>query len=385
MRVTSRVRGGPATTEDRPVPAAGGGAGDAGTVRSASAGGPVWTGSGLRHSAPIGGRDYHLKRAGGVWSVFEGTPEQGRKVGTAKTIGEAKAAAHAHAAGVPGRAAVQAARPAAVPDSAGLTRLDDDTAMALYAQTLQHPNPDTAAVARLEADLERRDRRDADARAQAAPTAAAAGSLHTLSDGGLDELAGRAARAGDNKLLSNIFTERDRRFAVAEKSRRQAAATAAPPADAWLYGPDADRDWPTQWATETAPVDAGVDEALAGGAQLIDAYTVNVDAARAGQRGRTRDILRRRYDEMTALAVLQAETVTRGHLLNARGRAERVDPLTLFSGPQSVADLYASEELQRHWGATGRVTYADFVHQALAGGGAGRRRRLERSAGRQFA
>lgn len=102
VHVTSRTRSGATAAEHRPLPAPRPrGTADAGTVRTSSAGGPVWTGSGLRHSATIGGREYHLKRAGGVWSVFDGHPDEKRKVAAAGTIAEAKAAAEAHAAGPP--------------------------------------------------------------------------------------------------------------------------------------------------------------------------------------------------------------------------------------------------------------------------------------------
>lgn len=374
VRVTSRTRNGPATTEHRtPQPATPAGDGGVTAVRSSSAGGPAWSGVGLRRTATVGGRELHLKRAGGVWSVFDGDPVHGRRVATAATITDAKTAAVAYATG-------QGVPRLHIPDAAGLARLDDTAAMTLYARAVLDDTGDPAGLARLDADLQRRDQLERQARARPAVT-----NLPALSDDDLDRVARHAAHTADESALSAVYAEMDRRYAAAEKARRRADAHAAPAEDAWLYGLDNERDWATQWAAETTAGDGPVDDALAAGAGLYDAYTVDLDAARAGQRGRTRDILRRRYDEMTALALLQAESATNGHLLNARGRAQHVDPLTLFSGPRAVADAYASEELQRHWGATGRVTFADFTEQAVAGAAANRRRRLEQSAGRQYA
>lgn len=55
-------------------------------------------------------------------------------------------------------------------------------------------------------------------------------------------------------------------------------------------------------------------------------------------------------------AYLQAEQDTRGHLLNKAGRAQDIDPRSLFTGSESRARRYASEELLNHWETHHRPT-----------------------------
>lgn len=46
------------------------------------------------------------------------------------------------------------------------------------------------------------------------------------------------------------------------------------------------------------------------------------------------------------------------------GRRGRVDPRTLFTGPQSRVDKYASEELKNYFDQHGRVTATEFRRAA---------------------
>lgn len=60
----------------------------------------------------------------------------------------------------------------------------------------------------------------------------------------------------------------------------------------------------------------------------------------------------------------------RGELLSPRGRAEHVDPYSLFMGPASRAQAYASEELTEWWSRGGmnrRWTLEAFEEQWMAG------------------
>jgi hypothetical protein len=56
----------------------------------------------------------------------------------------------------------------------------------------------------------------------------------------------------------------------------------------------------------------------------------------------------------------QAESATRGNMLNKAGRAAGVDERSLFTGPESRARRYASEELLNHWQSHPRPTAAYF-------------------------
>lgn len=59
------------------------------------------------------------------------------------------------------------------------------------------------------------------------------------------------------------------------------------------------------------------------------------------------------YDEYTYERYMAAEDATRGHLLNARGRALKVDPWSLLSGNAKRVNAYGSEELLGFLASTG--------------------------------
>ena len=60
---------------------------------------------------------------------------------------------------------------------------------------------------------------------------------------------------------------------------------------------------------------------------------------------------------------LRAHSELRGELLNARGRAAPIDAGTLFMGPWSRVELYASEELKAWFAEHGRLTVDEFETQ----------------------
>lgn len=60
---------------------------------------------------------------------------------------------------------------------------------------------------------------------------------------------------------------------------------------------------------------------------------------------------------------LRAHTELRGELLNTAGRAAHIDPATLFLGPRSRVDRYASDELKTWFVEHGRVTVEEFETQ----------------------
>jgi hypothetical protein len=78
-------------------------------------------------------------------------------------------------------------------------------------------------------------------------------------------------------------------------------------------------------------------------------------ASRAAARERHEAaVLGRRFKRAEAVehAYVSAENATRGHMVNKAGRANDIDPRSLFTGPESRARRYASEELLAHWEAT---------------------------------
>lgn len=74
---------------------------------------------------------------------------------------------------------------------------------------------------------------------------------------------------------------------------------------------------------------------------------------------------RAEYQSYLEVAYLRAEAATRGHLLNRRGYAAEIDPMTLFLGNEVRAHAYASEELIEHWRRYPRMTFAAFERQWL--------------------
>lgn len=77
-----------------------------------------------------------------------------------------------------------------------------------------------------------------------------------------------------------------------------------------------------------------------------------------------RDDLRMEFQDLLEAKQQQAERDCNGVLLNARGRAARVDAASLFYGPRARVDAYASEELRDWFARYGRVTFEEFERQA---------------------
>jgi N12 class adenine-specific DNA methylase len=168
--------------------------------------------------------------------------------------------------------------------------------------------------------------------------------LSTLTD---DQLSDLIARHGDDEqVLEQLFAELERRDA----------------------GPD------------VTPEEAAISALMAKGVDFMAAYSevhgveleelqrqerqsaVDVDR----QAGETRDAtVKRIYDEWVEVQTIAASNATGGNLLSKAGRAQHVDPETLFSGPPQIARKYASEELKRWWEENGRMTYTEFKADML--------------------
>lgn len=75
----------------------------------------------------------------------------------------------------------------------------------------------------------------------------------------------------------------------------------------------------------------------------------------------TERALKQEYNEFTFERYLAAEAHTRGRLLNARGRALKIDAFSLLSGNSKRAHAYGSEELLGFLGAHGgHMSFARF-------------------------
>lgn len=74
------------------------------------------------------------------------------------------------------------------------------------------------------------------------------------------------------------------------------------------------------------------------------------------------------YDLALYAAYEVAAAATNDRLVNARGRAAGIDPMSLFMGNDRRARAYASPELLEHWEAHPRLTFAAFEAQWMASG-----------------
>lgn len=131
---------------------------------------------------------------------------------------------------------------------------------------------------------------------------------------------------------------------------------------------------------ELTPEQKRVDALVAKGRDFLSAYAevhgrdeadLQAEQSRAAVTRRpgerTRDAVRRSFDEFTGLQYLLAEQATSGHMLSKAGQAAGIDPLSLFSGPITRARKYASEDLARWWGENGRMNLTEFRAQVLGG------------------
>jgi hypothetical protein len=103
--------------------------------------------------------------------------------------------------------------------------------------------------------------------------------------------------------------------------------------------------------------------------ELVEAAIRELDrreraAARAGRRKEAAEASKAEHHLAVHAAYIAAESETRGHMLNARGRAAGVDPRTLWTGSERRAHAYASEELRAYWDRHGRLTAADWRKQS---------------------
>ena len=71
------------------------------------------------------------------------------------------------------------------------------------------------------------------------------------------------------------------------------------------------------------------------------------------------------YDDEVERRIRRAEAVTHGAMLNKAGRDAGISSASLFTGPESRAMKYASDELKEHWAYAARLRLADFEAEWL--------------------
>lgn len=178
-----------------------------------------------------------------------------------------------------------------------------------------------------------------------------------------DDLADAMGTAGDAEL-DRIVRELDRRDRAQRKTERARERRHA------KRGAEERR----RSAEFDAACDAGEDpEEAYGRVYGVTEEKMRRDAAAeslrsAGYAGKTfREMVKSAHAGDVAERYLHAESVCRGHMLNAAGKAAGVDPESLFSGPAARARKYASEELAGYFRDHGRLTVEDFAAGLLGG------------------
>lgn len=90
----------------------------------------------------------------------------------------------------------------------------------------------------------------------------------------------------------------------------------------------------------------------------------SVDAQRRPGESREATV-RRLYEDDLRRQYLDAERVTRGHLLTPEGRSKGIDPKELFQGSSIRSNKWASDELKEYWNTHPRKTYTQFKADLL--------------------
>lgn len=184
---------------------------------------------------------------------------------------------------------------------------------------------------------------------------------HALDD---ERLADALGDATDDATIDRIVAELDRRDAADRKAERARASRArsreardAKRSAAYDAAIDAGEDPEESYARIY-----GVSEEKLRREQAIDVMRSN------GYRGKgLTELCRDAFKEHAELSYLAAEDYCRGHMLNRAGQAAKVSYRSLFTGPESRARKYASEDLLRYWQENGRMTLEDFTGSVLGG------------------
>jgi hypothetical protein len=173
-----------------------------------------------------------------------------------------------------------------------------------------------------------------------------------------DQLADDLVAAGDDeKAIGRIVDELDRRDRVAASTRaRKEAKEAAKEADfdrRTAAGEDPEEAYAAAYGKdiERVRLDSAISSLRASGYRGAGFDALARDAFQAH--------VRQSFDD--------AEEVTNGYMLSKAGQAAKVNPRSLFAGPESRARKYASEELLGYWQEHGRMTVDDFKASILGG------------------
>lgn len=173
-----------------------------------------------------------------------------------------------------------------------------------------------------------------------------------------EHLANHLGDAADNEhAVNKVIAELDRRDRVGQQREKRKTSKEAARSAHWdsliAAGEDPERAYSIAY---------GVDETTMARQSAI------ASLRSSGHTGRGLDeLVRSAHAEHVRQSYLDAENVTRGHMVNKAGLAAGVHGTSLFTGPESRARKYASEELLSYWQQHGRLTPADFKASVLGG------------------
>lgn len=197
---------------------------------------------------------------------------------------------------------------------------------------------------------------------QAAVERQASAELRQMSD---DRLADHLANVGDDDAaVERVLAELDRRDKVAAAAQRRTEARNAARA-----AKEARQDAAYDRALAAGDDPQEAYERIFGVSVERQRRDEAISSLRsAGYRGRNFDeLVRSAYRDHTRQSYQDAEAATNGYLVNKAGDAAGVHPATLFTGPEVRARKYASRELLDYWQAHGRLTVDDFKASLLGG------------------
>jgi hypothetical protein len=200
-----------------------------------------------------------------------------------------------------------------------------------------------------------------------------------LSDDQLDTALTDAIAAEDFDRLDLLEVEADRRDAQkhADAARRAGARHRA--------ALRKERDEDAKVAEYERLLDDGVDDETA----IARVYGISVEQQRRrraiaqlredGLRGKGFDDLSREsFRHRINADYADAEDATNGYMLNKAGARAGIDPRSLFTGPETRARKYASDELRAWWDIHGRPTLEEHRAELLGETGAAGRLRSAR-------
>ena len=203
------------------------------------------------------------------------------------------------------------------------------------------------------------------------PVSIASRDLTLIGDDALASLLTEAAGSGDDAGMEKVLAELDRCDEVARVERVAAEAAAKR-----LAAREAKKQ--AEYEANSAAYERLVAEGMDPEEAYADAFGVDVERQRRdtamtmlrdqGYQGANFDSLSRAaFREEAERLYFAAEDDTRGHMLNKLALNSGISERSLFTGPESRARKYASDELLQFWQDHGRLTIEDFQAGLLGG------------------